>query len=36
MDIIREGAGSHFDPKIVKAFLRAEPEVRRVAEEFEE
>ncbi|MBR0281232.1 MAG: HD domain-containing protein [Oscillibacter sp.] len=36
MQIIREGAGSHFDPKIVEAFLRAEAEVRRVAEEFGE
>ena len=34
MRIIREGAGSHFDPRIAEAFLRAEPEVRRVAEAF--
>ena len=32
LDIIREGAGSHFDPKIAEAFLHAESEVRRVAE----
>ena len=31
MDIIREGAGSHFDPKVVAAFLNAEDEVRRIA-----
>ena len=36
IQIIREGAGSHFDPKIVEAFLRAEPEVRRVAAAFGE
>ncbi|MBR4546371.1 MAG: HD domain-containing protein [Oscillibacter sp.] len=34
--IIREGAGSHFDPKIVEAFLHAEKEVRRVAAAFGE
>lgn len=31
LDIIREDAGSHFDPNVVKAFLDAEDEVRRVA-----
>ena len=36
LQIIREGSGSHFDPKIVEAFLRAETEVRRVADEFGE
>ncbi len=36
MDIIREEAGTHFDPQVAKAFLDAEPEVRRVAEEFKE
>ena len=30
MDIIREGAGSHFDPLVVQAFLDAEEEVRSV------
>lgn len=30
-DIIRDGSGSHFDPNVVKAFLDAEDEVRRVA-----
>ena len=30
MDIIREGSGSHFDPQVAGAFLRAENEVRRV------
>jgi len=34
MNIIREGVGSHFDPQVAEAFLRAEPEVRRVAEQF--
>jgi response regulator RpfG family c-di-GMP phosphodiesterase len=32
MDIIREGAGTHFDPLVAKAFLNAEDEVRRIAE----
>ena len=36
MDIIREEAGTHFDPQVAKAFLDAETEVRRVAEEFKE
>ena len=36
MRIIREGSGSHFDPRIAEAFLRAEAEVRRVAEAFGE
>ena len=31
LDIIREGAGSHFDPQVAKAFLDAEDEVRRIA-----
>ena len=31
MEIIREGSGTHFDPKVAQAFLRAEAEVRRVA-----
>ena len=30
LDIIREGSGSHFDPLVVKAFLDAEDEIRRV------
>ena len=34
MDIIREGAGSHFDPKVADAFLSAADEVRKVAEDF--
>ena len=33
MDIIREGSGTHFDPSVVHAFLDAETEVRRVAEQ---
>ncbi len=31
MGIITEGAGSHFDPEVVRAFETAEDEVRRVA-----
>ena len=31
LEIIKEGSGNHFDPLVVKAFLDAEPEVRRVA-----
>lgn len=34
ISIIREGVGSHFDPQVAGAFLRAEDEVRRVAESF--
>ena len=30
MSIIREGSGSHFDPKIAQAFINASDEVRRV------
>ena len=30
MQIIQEGSGTHFDPRIVDAFVRAEDEVRRV------
>ena len=30
-EIIRDGAGSHFDPTVVQAFLNAEEEVRKVA-----
>ena len=33
LNIIREGIGTHFDPKVAGAFLNAEAEVRRVAEE---
>ena len=32
MDIIREEAGTHFDPDVAAAFLHAEEEVRRVSE----
>ena len=31
-DIIREGSGSHFDPKVAKAFLDSEEECRKIAE----
>lgn len=34
IDIIRESSGTHFDPKVAEAFLNAEDEVRKVAEEF--
>jgi len=30
VDIIQEGSGTHFDPRVVEAFLHAEDEVRRV------
>ena len=30
--IIEEGSGSHFDPKIVDSFLKAQDEIRAVAE----
>ena len=36
MDIIREGIGSQFDPKMARAFLHAEAKVREVAETFGE
>ena len=35
MDIIREGAGKHFDPKLAEIFIEAEDEVRKIAEEHE-
>ena len=35
-DIIREGAGSHFDPKVAEAFLAAQDEARQIAESFGE
>ena len=33
LSIIREESGSHFDPLVAQAFLDAEDEVRRIAEE---
>ena len=33
MDIIREGAGEHFDPYVAGAFLHAEQRVREVLSE---
>lgn len=33
LDIIREGIGTHFDPEVANAFLNAEAQVRKVAEE---
>ena len=35
MSIIKESAGSHFDPKVVEAFVSAGEEVRQVAENFD-
>ena len=32
IDIIRSDAGTHFDAKVVEAFLHAEPEIRAVAQ----
>ena len=32
--IIEEGAGSHFDPRIVAAFLAVEPEIHRISQRF--
>ena len=31
LDIIREGSGTHFDPRIVDAFMRVEKEARAIA-----
>ena len=36
MDIIREGAGKHFDPELAELFLDASEEVRSIAEAQEE
>ena len=33
IEIIVKDAGTHFDEKVVKAFIDAEDEIRRVAEE---
>ena len=33
MNIIKEGAGKHFDPIVAKVFLECEDEVRKIAEE---
>ncbi|MBR1723836.1 MAG: HD domain-containing protein [Ruminococcus sp.] len=35
MSIIREESGTHFDPKVVEAFVSAEDRVRKVAEDFD-
>lgn len=35
MNIIKEGSGKHFDPKLVEVFVEAEDEVRKIAEEHE-
>ncbi len=32
MDIIREGAGTHFDPEVVRAFLKIEKEIQEIAD----
>ena len=34
MDIIKEGAGKHFDANLVKAFVLAEDEARQISERF--
>ena len=34
--IIKESAGSHFDPLVVEAFIGVEDEVKKIAEEFDE
>ena len=34
IEIIRDGAGSHFDPNVVTAFLHAQDEVRQVMEAY--
>ena len=34
MEIIEEGSGNHFDPKIVEAFKAEADEVRRISETF--
>ena len=36
MDIIREGAGNHFDPYVAGAFMHAEAKVRKVLSEHQE
>jgi HD-GYP domain-containing protein (c-di-GMP phosphodiesterase class II) len=35
MEIIREESGTHFDPRIVKAFVAVEDEVRETAEKLQ-
>ena len=32
IDIIREGSGNHFDPEVVRAFLKAEDKIRETAQ----
>ena len=34
MDIIKKDAGSHFDPKVVEAFVAASDEVKQISDEF--
>ena len=34
VNIIREGAGTHFDPQVVDAFLHAEEEIKKAADAF--
>ena len=34
--IIREDAGSHFDPQVVEAFFAAEEDIRRVEKSFKD
>ncbi len=35
LSIIKEDAGTHFDPLVAKAFVEAEDKVRKIAEEFD-
>ena len=35
IEIIEDGAGTHFDPNIVKAFLVKKDEIRKIAENFD-
>jgi len=34
LELIAKSAGEHFDPNLVKLFLEAEAEVRRIATEY--
>ena len=36
MQIIRDGAGKHFDPRVVEAFVSEAKKVRRVEQKFSE
>lgn len=36
LDIIREGSGSHFDPAVVRAFLKLETKFERIKKDFQD